>query len=101
MMPKAARLPASASDRSQKSRGGAPRGERPTLLDARRIERKRGNARPMRLRACVIGPRRVPRKHPSACWRTVVTGSCKPRRTRCFASARSIEQQTDEMPFDP
>ncbi len=41
---------------AQNRRGGAPKGERPTSLDARRIA-ERGNARLMCLRAFVIGPR--------------------------------------------
>ncbi len=49
-----------APDRSPKSRGGAPRGERPGWT--------RGAAHaPAGLR---YGPRRVPRKHPSACRRS-------------------------------
>src|SRR5262245_49344019 len=54
-----------ARDRGPKSRGGAPRGERSRKRRRRKlvcVEReahrwKRGNARPMRLRAYVIGPR--------------------------------------------
>jgi hypothetical protein len=75
-----------------KPRVGAPRGERPTLLDARRL-------------ACACGPTllarpRVP-QHPSACRRSAslvaVRGSkSKPRRRRGLAR-RITRVQIDEL----
>ncbi len=55
--------------------GGAPKGERSrsayvaqasSAWNAGRTERKRGNARPVRLRANAFARQRVPRKHPEA-----------------------------------
>ena len=52
-------------------RGGAPRGERPPAAQIAKAD-LRGDARAsdLALRAYVTGPRRVPRKHPSACRRS-------------------------------
>jgi hypothetical protein len=56
--------------RPKNRRGGAPRGGHPRRADCASGPARDARRDVSRLRACVTGPRRVPRKHPSACQRS-------------------------------